>query len=85
MSVEDSVEAAGSTERAQSTKGQRRRINYNSSDPDAILAQNRQVAPAFQREKHKKDAARHWDIFYKVRIIHSARAIMMVLLMIDRF
>lgn len=27
---------------------------------------NRVVASDFQREKHKKDAARNWDVFYKV-------------------
>lgn len=53
---------------ASSSKGARRRINFTTDDPHEILNQNRTVAPAFQREKHKKDAARNWDIFYKVNL-----------------
>lgn len=58
------------TDTSQSTAPARRkaRIDYNgSTDPQEILALNRVVASPFQVTKHKKDAARQWDVFYKVR------------------
>lgn len=41
------------------------RIVFASSDPATIIASNQTVASPFQIEKHKREAARNWDIFYK--------------------
>lgn len=48
------------------SRSRKARIDYASNDPDEILASNRIVATPFQISKHKKDAAKQWDIFYKV-------------------
>lgn len=48
------------------SRARKARIDYSSNSPDEILASNRIVASPFQVSKHKKDAARNWDIFYKV-------------------
>jgi hypothetical protein len=48
------------------SRARKARIDYSSNSPDEILASNRIVASPFQISKHKKDAARNWDIFYKV-------------------
>ncbi|KAM0792893.1 hypothetical protein ACM66B_002655 [Microbotryomycetes sp. NB124-2] len=54
-----------STSTAPSGSTQKARIRLPSDDPREIVKLNRTVAPAFQVNKHKKEAARNWDIFYK--------------------
>ncbi|KAK4056340.1 hypothetical protein OIO90_002784 [Microbotryomycetes sp. JL221] len=44
---------------------QKPRIELPSGDPSEVVKLNRDVASAFQVNKHKKEAARNWDIFYK--------------------
>ncbi|KAK4049381.1 hypothetical protein OIV83_004113 [Microbotryomycetes sp. JL201] len=44
---------------------QKQRIQLPTDDPQEIVKLNRTVADSFQINKHKKDAARNWDIFYK--------------------
>ncbi|KAM0755139.1 S-adenosyl-L-methionine-dependent methyltransferase [Meredithblackwellia eburnea MCA 4105] len=58
------MEASTSTQQ-ESKPTAKPRITFNSTDPLEIIASNQSHAPPFQVSKHKKEAQKNWDIFYK--------------------
>ncbi|KAL8287596.1 hypothetical protein RQP46_003454 [Phenoliferia psychrophenolica] len=62
---EPSPSSTSTTRTPQPRKAPKQRIHFSSSDPAAIIASNQTVASPFQIEKHKREAARNWDLFYK--------------------
>jgi hypothetical protein len=64
--MDSAASSSSSTGNSCPSRSRKARITYTSTDPHEILQSNRTVASPFHINKTRKDAARNWDIFYKV-------------------